>query len=217
MTYKLLIASLITLSASLCFAQAEKVDEKPELSQLASESSLVAVAQVVATEYEYIRGFPSKGIATLRILIPYKQPEPLDQVEVIEEGLKESECYFPEISAWQEGQRFLVFLNRLESDQFKGHPVLCALPVLITDGNQYALRMPQDAISMGADGADLVRELVYIDPAARIDAMDMTGTAITKMMEEFSLRRIDDDLVYTLGIGLPDVRRLIGPEALATD
>ena len=101
MTYKLLITSLITLSASLCFAEAEIVDEKPRLSQLATESALVAVVQVVATEYEYTRGFPSKGFATLRILIPYKLPEKLDQVQVFEEGLKASKCYFPPVSAWQ--------------------------------------------------------------------------------------------------------------------
>jgi len=213
----ILLACLVTLGTSVCFAQAEQPGEKPRLSKLAAESDLVALAQLIATEYEYTRGFPSKGFATLRILIPYKQPEPLDQVQVIEEGLKESECYFPEISAWQEGQRFLVFLNRLEADQFKGHPQLCALPVLVTDGNRYAMRIPQDAIDLGEDGRAMVRELIYADPAARLDATELTGTAIEQMIEEQGLRQIGDELIYTLGIELTDVRRLIGPCALEVD
>jgi len=213
---KTVLATLISLATSWCLAQAEPAEEKPGLSTLAAESDLVALAQVTATEYEYIRGFPSKGFATLRILIPYKLPVELDLVQVAEEGLKENECYFPETSVWQEGQRFLVFLTHQEVDQFKGHPKICALPVLVTDGNQYAMRLPQDAIDIGAEGQALVQELVYLDPAARIDATELTSTAIAQMVEEQDLRQIGDELIYTRGIELTDVRRLIGPDALET-
>ena len=212
-----LIASLLLLGSSWFQAQEEETQQKPSLLLLAAESDLVALAQVVITDYEYTRGFPSKGIATLRILIPYKLPIPLEQIEVTEEGLKEQACYFPEASAWQEGQRFLVFLEHVEVDQFRGHSSLCALPVFVTDNNQYALRIPEEKISLTEAGQAMVREFVYVDPAARIDARDMTRTSIQKMSEEMSMRQIDDELIYTLGIELSDVRRLIGAQALAAD
>ena len=124
---------------------------------------------------------------------------------------------FPEITAWQEGQRFLVFMQHLEADRFRGHPQVCALSILVTDANEYAMRMPQDTVILGSDGDSLVREFVYADPAARIDATELTSTSIIKMQQELKVRRLGNDLVYTLGISLTDVRRLIGPEALATD
>ncbi len=214
---RIFIACLFSLNASLCFAQADEPIEKPKLSRLAAESDLVAVAQVVATEYDYIRSFPSKGIATLRILIPYKSPQFFDHVQVFEEGLKKHECYFPEVTAWQEGQRFLVFLEHVEADQFKGHPVSCALPILVTQSNHYALRIPQDAVNLGETGEALIQEIVYADPAARIDATELTRTTIAEMVEELKVRQLGDELIYTQGISLTDVRRLMGPESLAVD
>ncbi len=215
MICRLLVASAFSLSCACSLAQAEGTAQKPGLSQLAAQSDLVAVAQVVATQYEYTRGFPSKGFATLRILIPYKSPLPLDQVRVFEQGIKERECYFPEISPWREGERFLVFLEHLEVDRFKGNPDSCALPILVTDSNHYALRIPQDAISLGEKGEALVRELVYADPAAYIDSRALTSTTTAKMVEQLKLRQLGDELIYTQGIRLGDVRRLMGSEALA--
>ena len=57
--------------------------------------------------------------------------------------------------------------------------------------------------------------MVYVDPAARIDASALTRTMIAEMSEALKVRQVDDDLVYTLGIPLSDVRRLMGAEALA--
>lgn len=214
---KILIITIFFMLSGGVISTAEEAVIKPGLSELAAESDLVALAQVVITEYEYTRGFPSKGLATLRILIPYKSPAAFDHIQVFEEGLKDRECYFPEITAWQEGQRFLVFMQHLEAEQFKGHPRACALSILVTDNNEYALRMPQDTITLSSDGESLVQEFVYADPAARIDTTELTGISIEKMQQELKVRRLGDDLVYTQGISLTDVRRLIGPEALATD
>nr|WHW29660.1 hypothetical protein [uncultured bacterium] len=209
---------IILLSvSSFCLAQTEAPApaHKPSLSQLAAESDLVAVAQLVQTEYELTRGFPSKGHAVLRLLITYKSPREYDLIQVNEEGLKEHECYFPDTSVWQEGQRFLVFLNQDEEQVFEGHPQVCALSLLVTEQNLYALRMPQESIELGAEGSALVQDLVYVDPAARVDATELTRTAIAEMGERLYTRQIGDELIYTRGIILTDVRRLIGPEALS--
>ena len=208
------IVCLLLLGSSLGISQEQAV-EKPSLPELAAESDLVAIAQVTATEYEYTRGFPVSGVATLRILIPYKTPAAFDLIEVAEEGLKETECYFPEVTAWEEGRRFLVFLAHDEGDRFKGHPRGCALPILVTDSNHYAVRIPQDIVRLGEAGEAAVRELVFTDPAARIYTDELTGTSIEAMIEELHLRKVGDDLIYTRGIILTDVRQLIGPEALA--
>ncbi|MEM1411040.1 MAG: hypothetical protein AAGH19_01675, partial [Pseudomonadota bacterium] len=120
---------LLTHGATGASAQEEETPP-PSLQELAAEADLVALVQVLDTDYEYARDFPIGGTAFLRILIPYKLDRPLpDIIQVYEEGLHDTECYFPNPPVTEEGRRYLLFVrqNPDVEDQYLGLDAGCSL------------------------------------------------------------------------------------------
>ncbi len=94
----------------------------PTLAELASRADLVAIAQLVHTEYRPREGTPEAGFALLRLLIPYKRPDSQDVVAVYAERGQPAACFYPvEPDA---DERYLVFLRRRGDGQCEARSAL---------------------------------------------------------------------------------------------
>ena len=190
----------------------------PSLEQLASQASLVAVAQVRDTDYVYAREFPTGGTAYLGVLIAYKLTRPEeDIVEVYEEGLHEHECYFDNPTVFEEGRRHLVFLrdNPEVEGQYLGLPPGCALELLVTDDNRYALLYPPKGMPIADDLGALARPLAFRDAYATVSNEDLSVDERDALLASGMLVELDDGRFrYTHGIPISEIRPLLGPENL---
>ena len=192
-------------------------DEIPGLSQLAAAADVVALVQVRDTDYRLKREIPVSGSAYLGVLIPYKMDQEADLVEVYEKGLHEGECYFPNPTVFEEGRRFLVFLQRDEEDpeRYRGMPEGCALEVLVKSDNSYAVRYPADGIMFRDDLDALAAPMAFADPYAIVKDEDLSPETRNTMLEAGQIKSHGDgEWRYTMGIDLPALRRNIGREAL---
>jgi len=201
-------------------AATDDAGPKPSLADLASKAELIALVQVADTDYVYAREFPTGGRAYLRVLIPYKVTEPIgDMIEVYEEGLHPHECYFKDPTVYEEGRRFLVFLRRnpQKAGQYLGLPEGCALQVLVTKDNLYALRYPLSGIDLSDDLSEFAERLVFADRYAAFDDDGMTVAERNRLLEGGFLERTDSGYRYTHGVDLSTVRRLIGEDAMSPD
>ena len=195
--------------------------EPVSLASLVEASDLVALAQVADTDYVYARGFPTGGTAILRPLIGYKLTRPLEDLfELYEEGLREYECYFDNPPPGEEGRRFLVFAKRNEkvADQYVPPPQGCALEVLVTADNRYALKLPVEGVALSDDLAALGVPMDYADRYAVIGEDDVSPAERDRLLEGGWIEPAGDGAWrYTKGVDLAEVRRLLGPEALTLD
>ncbi|MEE4174851.1 MAG: hypothetical protein V2I57_11410 [Xanthomonadales bacterium] len=199
----------------------EIVLEPRSLESLAAAADLVALVQVLDTDYETKRDFPVGGTAFLRILIPYKldRPRP-DIIEVYDEGLRPNTCYFPNPEVTEEGSRHLLFVRRNPDveGQYLGLETGCALTALVTADNRYALRHPPDGPPLTDDLAALARPLEFTDAYAIIDYEDLTVDDRLDLLERGLLEeREDRTYLVTQGIPLSEVRPLLGEENLTRD
>ncbi len=226
------LLSLLSLSLT-CLADqavndAEMTDPTPEraavsLSELAASADVVAVVQMRDGDYRYQRGFPVSGSAYLQMLIPYKVDQALDLVEVYETGLHEHECYFPNPTVFEEGRRYLVFLRRDPDDaeRYRGLKEGCALDVLVTADSAYALRIPATGIVLSDPLLDFAKALVFADPYSRETDETLDSVKRDVWLEKGWLRRVTgedgEELQYTLGVSLEDVRSLMGPDGVSLD
>ena len=188
------------------------------LAERAATSDIVALAQLDRIDYDYKRGFPVSGRAWLRPLITYKSTEPLTGILVVrEKGLKENECYFPRVHPWDERPRYLLFLVEDEDkDTLEGHPDGCAIEILVDSRGGYAARWPQPAFGGehgrgGPEIRELVEEMTFQGPMARIDAGDMLAHQRRDRAERDYMDIDGTSLVPTRGIELTDLRRLMQP------
>lgn len=215
---RLLTCLVLLLHAPLVLAQDPTISGLP---RLAAESDLVALAQVADTDYQYTRSFPSGGSAFLRVLIPYKVTRAYgDLIEVYEEGLHEHECYFPGPQIGEEGRRYLVFLrfNPDRPAQYRGLAEGCALEVLVTDDNSYALRAPVDGIESAAMTTQWAQALTFADRHAVVDEEALSVETRDAWLDGgWLLRQEDGRLAFTHGIPIREVRALIGEENLTLD
>lgn len=203
-------------------AKAPTADTGPKVSlaELASEAELIALVQVADTDYVYAREFPTGGRAYLRVLIPYKVSEPIgDMIEVYEEGLHPHECYFKDPTVYEEGRRYLVFLRRnpQKAGQYLGLPEGCALQVLVTKDNLYALRYPLSGIDVSDDLSEYAERLEFADRYAAFSDDDMTVAERNRLLEDGYLERTDSGYRYTHGLDLSTIRRLIGEDVMSPD
>lgn len=225
------IAALGLLLATLCgSAVAQPLPEQAEpppplepvsLFDLASRADLVALVQVLDTDYEYARDFPIGGTAFLRILIPYKLDRPLpDLIEVYDEGLKEGECYFPNPPVTEEGRRYLLFVRRNPDveGQYLGLTEGCSLTALVTVDNRYVLRYPPEGIEITDDLSSLAEPMEFADSHA---ILDYELLDVSERLELLAAGLIEEreDRTYKLthGVPLAAVRALLGAENLTTD
>lgn len=193
------------------------------LAQLASAADVIALVQMRDGDYRYQREFPVSGSAYLKVLIAYKVDQPLDLVEVYEKGLHENECYFPNPTVFEEGRRYLVFLRRDPDDpeRYRGLPQGCALDVLVKADNTYALRLPVTGIQLSDPLQGLAKPMEFTDRYARETDETIDSQSRDRWLADGLLRREPteegDELVYTKGVSLSDVRPLLGLGGLALD
>jgi len=219
MAFILLVMVGISLSIISGFAIEEpsQITAPISLSELAAKADLVAVAQVKDTDYVYTRSFPSEGSAYLKILIAYKHNQPdEDIVEVYDKGLHPNECYFDNPSVLEEGRRFLVFFRRDPQDpqNYRGLAEGCALEILVTQDNRYALKHPVTGIDLTDDLRSLVTEYDFRDSYALVADEDMTPAVRDEMLTNSSIIPYQDEYKYTRGVDLSVIRKLIGRDAL---
>jgi hypothetical protein len=219
------------LAQGLAFGQTNTADqavEPPEpeavtlvtLASLAERADVIAIAQVTETEYTKVRGFPNAGQAILTVLIPYKGTERGELLQITEEGLEETACYYPEVGPFQfEGDRFLVFLRKQpDKKPLRGRLPGCRIPVLVTQDSRYAVRFPVDGVTLPEDA---VTDIEFSDPSAFIDAGDLSfaeadaleASGYARPVESDPFAPNEDQYIYTRGVKISELRRLMFPSS----
>lgn len=198
-------------------AFAEEALKASSLSELAAAADVVAVVQARDTDYFMRREIPVSGSAFLKILIPYKMDQDTDLVEVYEKGLHPHECYFPNPTVFEEGRRYLLFARRDPEDptRYRGLAQGCALDVLVTATNRYALRYPPRGIALNDPLTELAEEMTFADGYAVVQDDDLPPAERDALMAAGQIEPYGEDAWrYTMGVDLTAVRRLIAPESL---
>jgi len=203
----------------LCSTVAAAADGNPSadpgavsLAALAGQADLIALALVRDTDYIYRRDFPVEGSAFLQVLIAYKSGQAGDVIEVHEKGLHEHECYFPDPGVSGEGRRYLLFLQKdnTHPERYLGLAQGCALDVLVDKEYRYVLRLPANGISLADRFNDVAREFEFADPHAIEDDESLPPQQRADLLAAGLLAPKGDGYIYTRGVALSDVRRLLG-------
>ena len=208
------------LSASENIPTGVDTDQKTpavSLSALAARADLVAVAQVKDTDYVYTRSFPSEGSAYLKILIAYKLNKPNEEIiEIYEKGLHPNECYFENPTVFEEGRRYLVFF-RIDPDDpedYLGFAEGCALEILVTGDNRYALKYPVKGIDLTDNLDELAVKYDFRDNYALVSEESLSPTERDDLLARGLIIPYQGQFKYTHGIDLTAARNLISTEAL---
>jgi len=207
----------------------ESAEDRPLTTpaQRADESDYVVLAQLHIYKYENKRDVPVAGDSWFDVLVSYKVPRPVERIKVVEEGFGERKCYFEDVELFNEMPRYLLFLvdyEQGEAGEVRGHPDGCAVPVVTTTDNRYAVRWPIENLRFDSDVESLVEELEFHGPGAFVDLSDMVGYRREEQIERLDLVPAEDDrgrreiYRYTRGIPLGVFRKeLIGTENLTRD
>lgn len=193
---------------------AKELSPAPLFKDLILNAEMVAIAQLNHTRYEYLRGFPNKGVAWMRPLTTYKGNRELEQFTVYDEGIKGEHCYFPDTDLWQEGNRFLVFLKHEAFIRYRGLNPVCYLPVSVSSDNQYVLRLPIDNVQMPAELLALAQNYHFTDSGSRIDSSELFSEEKARLIRERQMKDEREALVYTRGIPISAVRAYIKKSVL---
>jgi hypothetical protein len=232
-----LVSVLALVSASL-FAEDEKTVPAIGLADLAAKADVIVLAQVKDTDYFYRHEYPVNGNAYLKVLIPYKTDKAMDIMEIYESGLHENECYFPNPSVFEEGRRYLVFLqlDPEKPDRYRGLAEGCALDVLVDSDNHYALRYPVTGIDLTDSLTDLATDMQFSDSYALENENSLNSTELNILLEAGLITPFEGtkksapvalgapptvpagrQWIYTRGIDLVTIRKMLGPESLSID
>ena len=216
--------SLLILLSICCASKTSQAIGEPRqkasptsLSKLASKADLVAVAQVKDTDYVYTRSFPSEGSAYLKILIGYKLKHANEEIiEVYDKGLHPNECYFENPTVLEEGRRYLVFFRHDPQDpqNYLGLAEGCALEILVTKDNRYALKYPVTGIDLIDNLETLATEYDFRDNYALLAGEDISPSVRDELLEDGLIIPYQDAYKYTHGVALSTIRKLIGVDAL---
>jgi hypothetical protein len=185
------------------------------LSSLAASADLVAVVQVKDTDYVYTRNFPSEGSAYLKVLIPYKPHDSReDIIEVYEKGLHPFECYFENPTVFEEGRRYLGFFwrNPEDPESYTGLNQGCALEILVTAQNTYALRLPLDGFELDGTLEQYASPVDFRDSYAVLDEDAISPERRNELLARDLLMRYGEGYKYTRGIDLTTARKLLSIE-----
>jgi hypothetical protein len=212
------VVLLLSSAATPCAASESAENARPaSLTERAATADLVALAQVRDTDYRRQRDIPVSGSAFLKILIAWKADRDAELVEVYEKGLHEHECYFPNPTVFEEGRRYLVFLQRdpEEAERYRGPADGCALEVLVNRENRYAVRYPPGGMDLGDALDDLAEPMAFADRYALVpDEQLPPAERNTLRAAGFIEDAGDGRWRFTHGVDLSAVRRLIGRDAL---
>ena len=215
---KILICLVLAIAATSLFAQDERLVPTISLAGLGAKAEVIVLAQVKDTDYSYRRGYPVSGSAYLKILIPYRLDKPMDIIEVYEKGLHQNECYFPNPTVFEEGRRYLLFVQRDpdKPDRYRGLTEGCALDVLVDRDNQYAVRYPVTGIDLTDPLEDLAVEMQFGDSYAFEDEDSLTSTERNILLNAGLIVPVEGSdkktpqWLYTHGIDLVTVRKMLG-------
>jgi len=200
-----LLSFILALHTAALSAQAQS-----PLAHRAATSDVIVLARLDRTDYQTRRGIPVGGTAWVEVLLNYKSPHPVERLKIIEQGVGEDRCYFPEAPLWAEPARFLLFLQSGENNGFRGHPDGCMLAVLVTRDNRYAVRWPQHGLSIDPSHLHLIRDLDFHGPGAFVDPRGMSRRERSDLMVRYAMvETIDQRLRYTRGVLLEDFRVLL--------
>ncbi|MFC1775890.1 hypothetical protein ACFL3I_00945 [Pseudomonadota bacterium] len=195
-------------------------DQSVSLSELATKADLVAIAQVKDTDYVFTRSFPSEGSAYLKILIAYKANRPGEEIiEVYEKGLHPNECYFENPTVFEEGRRYLVFFRNDPEDPeiYRGFPEGCALEILVSKDNRYALKYPIKGLNLADKLDELATDYDFRDNYALVSEESLSPAERDDLLSRGLIVPYQDKFKYTHGIDLTTARKLITTEALKPD
>ena len=222
-TSQLILSTLLAFSA-LTFASdktspVDKSEQQPpaSLSELATRADLVALVQVMDTDYVYTRSFPSEGSAFLKILIAYKASRPDQEIiEIYEKGLHSNECYFENPTVFEEGRRYLVFFRSDPQDPelYRGLAEGCALEIFVSKDNRYVLKYPIEGLELADRLNALAMEFDFNDYHALTSEESLAPAERDDLLERGLLVPYQDQFKYTHGIDLTVARKLINAEAL---
>lgn len=223
MRSNILVLGLLLVFSTLVYAS-EKISAEVDtdtppvsLSSLAAKADLVAVAQVKDTDYVYTRSFPSEGSAFLKILIAYKFNKPTEEiVEVYEKGLHPHECYFENPTVLEEGRRYLVFfrIDPEDPEIYRGLAQGCALEILVTGDNRYALKYPIKGLELADKLDELAVKYEFRDNYAVVSEESLSPTERDDLLARGLIIPYQGKFKYTHGVDLTAARNLISAEAL---
>ncbi len=212
MKHPLWIAGCLLLSSLLQAAPLQLLppvqpDKVEDLSHWSKQADLIAVVQVIDTEYRKVRGMPVEGFARLEVLISYRMPKALKDkpfIEVHAKGFGYDQCYYPEFA--NEGARLLVFLQVDDKGKIRGMRPSCALPVYVTQNSGYALLYPIGGLEI--TNMQLVKDCIFTDPYAWQPMEMLTSQQIERLVDEYAIEIDSANQRYrpTLCIDLTDVR-----------
>lgn len=216
-----LATGLLMLLSTMVFA-ADDQEQPPEtlkisLTELAAKADLVAIAQVKDTDYVFTRSFPSEGSTYLKILITYKVNRPGEEIiEIYEKGLHPNECYFENPTVFEEGRRYLVFFRNDPEDPevYRGLAEGCALEILVTQDNRYALKYPVRGLNLSDNVDGLASEYDFHDYYALVDEESLSPDERDDLLARGLIVPHQGKFKYTHGIDLTSARKLITAEAL---
>jgi len=224
MSWIITLALLLHSVAALAGDVADPASAPISLAELATKADLVVLAQTKDTDYLRRRDIPVSGSAYLKVLIPYKTPkkavQPDDIIEVYETGLHQHECYFPNPSVFEEGRRYLLFLqiDPEDDERYRGLPQGCALDVLVGSDNRYALRFPVTGMELSDRLEALARDMAFSDGYAVVDDEAVLPEQRDAMLRAGQIKPYggtgDRQWVYSRGVSLAAVRELMGPDNL---
>ena len=233
MSMKKLRCLVLLVVATTSLANDEHPAPPISLADLGAKAEVIVLAQVKDTDYFYRHEYPVSGSAYLKILIPYRIDKPVEIIEVYEQGLHENECYFLNPTVFEEGRRYLLFLQRDpdQPERYRGLTVGCALDVLVKDDNHYAVRYPVTGIDLADSLQDLAIEMQFGDLYAVEDEDSLTSTERNILLdagwiipfEKSKNKTVPGVLgapqadvtgrqwIYTRGIDLATIRKMLGP------
>jgi hypothetical protein len=135
---------------------------------------------------------------------------------VYERGLHRHECYFENPAVFGEGRRYLVFFRRDRDDPevYRGLEEGCALEILVTANNRYALKYPVDGIELTDTMDQLASQYEYRDNNAVVSHESLSPTVRNDLLERGLIIPYQGNYKYTHGVDLTAARKLISAEAL---
>ncbi len=214
------MAMLMTFDCSILYAEEESdVVAAISLAELAASADTIVLAQVRDTDYLYRRDFPVEGSAFLKVLIPYKLDQNPDIIEVFEQGMHSNECYFQNPTVFEEGRRYLLFLRRdtEKPERFRGLAQGCALDVLVDRDNRYVLRLPITGIDLSDSLAELGSTYDFTDAYAVENDETLKPAQREELLSGGWIRAEEESYIYTSGIELSVIRRLMGPDGVSSE
>jgi len=117
---------------------------------------------------------------------------------------------------FEEGRRYLVFFRQDPEDpeNYLGLAEGCALEILVTGDNRYALRYPVKGIELTDNLEELATEYDFRDNYALVSEEALSPAERDDLLARGLIIPYQGEFKYTHGIDLTAVRKLIGTEVL---